>query len=266
MNALTLVDVGSDSMPPAGTPGPADRSAVAAAERAEAARIWLATRATDGTELTGRQLAELVDGDKSARWARNVIAEVRAELVDDEAAADGMPCSIDLPAGAPRASAPGTDGMATTPAAGQRHAAGTRSPATVAGLHATRPVRMGWAARLTAWVDRHTVRVVTFAVAAVAAAASYGHMLHVALLAGEPIWIARGWPITVDGLVYVALRAGRAGRWWLGLGLAVSIAANVLVRYPEFVQQPIVSALIAAFPPIALWGCHSLRTDRGASI
>jgi hypothetical protein len=44
-----------------------------------------------------------------------------------------------------------------------------------------------------AWLDT----AITLAVALVAAAASYGHMLDVALLAGEPVWIARAFPITV---------------------------------------------------------------------
>jgi hypothetical protein len=93
-------------------------------------------------------------------------------------------------------------------------------------------------------------------VAVVTALASYGHMYEVALLAGEPLWIARAWPITVDGLVLVALRRGDQGRAWLALGLAVSVAANVLAKYPEVVET--VAPLISAFPPVALYGIHRL--------
>jgi hypothetical protein len=49
-------------------------------------------------------------------------------------------------------------------------------------------------------------------------------------------------PNTVDGLVLAALRRGRAGRWWIALGIAVSAAG------------PIVSA----WPPLALFGTHRL--------
>ncbi|HMG43558.1 MAG TPA: DUF2637 domain-containing protein [Acidimicrobiales bacterium] len=70
-------------------------------------------------------------------------------------------------------------------------------------------------------------------VALVALAASYGHMLEVATTAGESIWIARMFPITVDGVVFIALRlGGPEGRWWLALGIAVSIAANVAAADP----------------------------------
>lgn len=47
-------------------------------------------------------------------------------------------------------------------------------------------------------------------VALVAAAASYGHLLNVAPMAGENPWIAKAFPITVDGLV-LAAHSGAAG-------------------------------------------------------
>jgi len=68
------------------------------------------------------------------------------------------------------------------------------------------------------WLDS----IITLTVAVVAAAASYGHMLEVAVWAGEPLWIAKAFPITVDGLVLAALRRGRQGRWRIALGIAVS--------------------------------------------
>lgn len=79
------------------------------------------------------------------------------------------------------------------------------------------------------WADTAVVLVV----ALVAAAASYGHMLHVELLAGEPLWLARAFPLTVDGLALAALRRGDAGRRWLALALAVSVAANVGAQFPS---------------------------------
>ena len=102
------------------------------------------------------------------------------------------------------------------------------------------------------WIDTG----VTLVVALVAALASYGHMNHVAHLAGESLWIARAWPITVDGLVIAALRRGEAGLPWLVLGLAVSIGSNVLAQYPDVVAD--VAPAIAAWPPLALYGTHRL--------
>jgi len=106
--------------------------------------------------------------------------------------------------------------------------------------------------RRKSWLDSGVILVV----AVVAAAASYGHMLHVAHLAGEPLWIARAWPITVDGLAIAALRRGERGRPWLLLALAVSIASNVLAGYPETVAT--IAPAVKAWPPLALFGCHVL--------
>jgi hypothetical protein len=102
------------------------------------------------------------------------------------------------------------------------------------------------------WLDSTIILIV----AAVAAAASYGHMLEVAQWAGEPLWIARAFPVTVDGLVLAALRRGRQGRWWLALGIAVSVAANMLARYPDLAATA--GPIVSAWPPLALFGTHRL--------
>lgn len=96
----------------------------------------------------------------------------------------------------------------------------------------------------------------TLVVALVAAAASYGHMLDVALMAGEPLWIARAFPVTVDGLVLAALRRGHDGRRWLVLGVAVSIAGNVLAKFPDVAATA--GPVVSAWPPLALYGTHRL--------
>jgi hypothetical protein len=108
------------------------------------------------------------------------------------------------------------------------------------------------------WVDTTIIAVV----ALVAFAASYGHMLHVATLAGEPVWIARAFPITVDGLVFAALRRGRQGRWWLARAVAVSITANVLTHYPDLAHTA--GPIVSAWPPLALFGTHRLTHDRSS--
>lgn len=109
------------------------------------------------------------------------------------------------------------------------------------------------------WLDTSA----TLVVGLVAAAASFAHMRHVALLAGESDLVSWGWPLTVDGLAIVALRRGHAGRRWLWLALGVSVAANVLSQYPETVER--VAPGIAAWPPLALLGCHQLLHRREAS-
>jgi hypothetical protein len=106
------------------------------------------------------------------------------------------------------------------------------------------------------WLDSAIILVV----AGVAAAASYGHMLEVAVRAGEPLWIARTFPVTVDGLVLAALRRGRPGRWWLALGIAVSVAANMLARYPDLAATA--GPIVSGWPPLALFGTHRLLHTR----
>ena len=106
------------------------------------------------------------------------------------------------------------------------------------------------------WADTAVVLVV----ALVAAAASYGHMLHVAVLAGEPLWLARAFFLTVDGLALAALRRGDAGRRWLALALAVSVAANVGAQFPEHAAAA--GPLVSAWPPLARFGTHRLLLQR----
>jgi uncharacterized membrane protein YhhN len=103
--------------------------------------------------------------------------------------------------------------------------------------------------------------VTVLAVALVAAAASYGHMLEVAQMAGEPVWLARAFPITVDGLALAALRRGTAGRWWLVFALAVSVAGNVLAQFPEAAATA--GPAVSAWPPLALYGTHRLLHGGG---
>jgi hypothetical protein len=106
------------------------------------------------------------------------------------------------------------------------------------------------------WGDTLTVLVV----ALVAAAASYGHMLEVASMAGEPLWLARAFPITVDGLAVAALRRGDEGRRWLALALVVSVAGNVLAQFPEAAATA--GPVVSAWPPLALYGTHRLLHGR----
>jgi hypothetical protein len=85
-------------------------------------------------------------------------------------------------------------------------------------------------------------------------------MLQAAVLAGEPLWLARAFPFTVDGLAVAALRRRDAGRRWLALALAVSVAADVGAQFPEHAEA--VGPLLSAWPPLALFGTHRLLHHR----
>jgi len=50
------------------------------------------------------------------------------------------------------------------------------------------------------------------------------------------------------------------GRRWLLLGLAVSVASNVLAQYPELVAN--IAPAVSAWPPVALSGTHRLLHRR----
>jgi hypothetical protein len=97
---------------------------------------------------------------------------------------------------------------------------------------------------------------VTLVVALVAAGASWGHIERLALLAGQPLWIARTLPLSVDGLVLAAFRRGEHGRRWLALGLAASVAANVVAQFPSVAAYA--GPVVTAWSPLALYGCHRL--------
>jgi hypothetical protein len=173
-----------------------------------------------GAPLPARELAERFD--RSPRWGRQVIA--------DTVAAERRNGSHPTPERQPR-------------------------PAEPAALAAT-DEKVAAAPQARSWLDS----LITLAVALVAAAASYGHMLHVAEMAGEPVWIARAFPITVDGLVLAALRRGEEGRGWLALGAAVSVACNVLAQFPETAAAA--GPVVSAWPPVALYGTHRLLHHR----
>jgi hypothetical protein len=109
---------------------------------------------------------------------------------------------------------------------------------------------------------RRITTVAVLAVALVAGVASYDHQRVLAELAGEG-WRAYLLPLSVDGLIVAAsmsmLVRRRAGEpagalaWCaLLLGLAASLAANVVAADPELADPVLVSRVVAAWPPIAL--------------
>lgn len=100
-------------------------------------------------------------------------------------------------------------------------------------------------------------RWVAWPVAATVALLSASHIIDLALAAGHG-WRAWLSPVALDGLAVAALLAWSAGRHRVvaALGITVgvvgSVAANVLAVRPELVDMDDVSAVLAAFPPVAL--------------
>jgi hypothetical protein len=106
--------------------------------------------------------------------------------------------------------------------------------------------------------DRGTVDWLVIAVVGMTVAlVSYSHIVDLAMMAGHG-WRAYLAPIALDGLAVASIRAWQVDRHRLvaGIGIAVgivgSVAANVLAVRPELVDLADVSAVLAAFPPIAL--------------
>lgn len=222
--------------------------------RAEAAAYYRDQRAA-GTPPTQLELGQRYG--MSRTWGRRVIEEVN--LLDGGGHAE--------PDGPSLAATGAADEVPVAAPAGEWPPPVDEMAATVEPVAATPPAQAapvaakGWR-RLGDWAAaRVTVEGLTrLAVALVAAAASYGHMYHFALLAGEPEWIARAWPITVDGLALVALRKGDEARRWLGLSLLVSVGANVIAQDP--VRAADMAPFVSAWPPLALYGCHRIAHPR----
>ncbi len=204
------------------------------AEARRAAEDMVRHADTTGQKVTGDDLGRRFG--RTDRWGRKRIERARA-----------VPSTGTPPVRRPRDENAARNGAT---------AATQRRTGTVV-RHQTngRPAPAGDPARLRpSWLDVAAMLVV----ALVAAAASYGHMFEVAMMAGENLWIARLFPITVDGLVLIALRhRSREARWWLALGIAVSIAANVAAAHPTLQGR-----LVAAWPPLALLGAHRLIARR----
>jgi hypothetical protein len=102
-------------------------------------------------------------------------------------------------------------------------------------------------------------------VAAVAAVASYEHAYGLVHAHGETGWTAHLIPLTVDGLIWassmVMLDSVRRGvpvpslaRWLLGLGIAVTLAANVA----HGLGHGLIGAAVGAWPAVALVGSYEL--------
>lgn len=193
--------------------------------RALADRIW----ADRNGNISGAELAR--ECGRSARWGTKQTARLRGTT---GTASVPTPRAEPVPTGTPPAE----------PAARP-----TVPPRPAPARHAARPEAD---AGTRDWADK----VVVLIVALVAALGSYGHMRHVALMAGEAEWFTWLFPLTVDGLALAALRRGEQGRAWLALAIVVGVVANVGAYYPDAVT--VAAPAVFAWPPLALYGTHRL--------
>jgi len=99
----------------------------------------------------------------------------------------------------------------------------------------------------------------------VAAVTSYEHAYALVRAHGEARWTGRLVPLTVDGLIYassmVMLDSARRkvpvpalARWLLGVGIAATLAANVV----HGLGHGPAGAMVAAWPAVALVGSYEL--------
>jgi hypothetical protein len=215
--------------------------------QAHARDAWRAS----GGRLSGAQLAARYG--RSERWGRQQIAAARAEATGTPSPDTGIASqpagTRPAPSGTPSAAPtlPGGTGLArpaTQRMAGGRTAPKGRQPAGV-------PLPL-------LAVTGAAVVVVTL----VCAVVSYCHIRDLARTAG--MGSLAGWlPLGVDGLVVAAScslivdrQVGRPGHAlaWAGvaLGLAGSLAANVLAVDPELVSLRAVRWTLAGYSPAAL--------------
>lgn len=246
------VDVESDA--------PRRNDAMSDAQKRDAARdLALRDREISGAELAARYGMKAAWGRDQARIARH-------------GARRGQPAK-------PPAVTPPTYGPPAPVADAPRRVNGTTHTPAPAPVRPSKPTPPKAAAPAPAAAPAapsgltHAVTVLgVIVVAVIAAVISYAHMRHLALEVGEG-WRADLLPFSVDGMMVVAsmtlLAARREGRGAplalvaLMLGLAASLAANVVAAAPELVDPVLVGRLIAAWPPVALILAFELLLQQG---
>ena len=228
-----------------------DGSAVELAElgTAEAQAHARDTWRRSGGRLTGAELARRYG--RSERWGRQQIAAARTGS-GNGTARDGSAAPA---TGGTPATSPAQPPAAATARSGGNGTAGTARVA--GGGRTARKAPVGVPVQLLA-VTAAAVVVVTV----VCAVVSYSHIRDLARTAG--MGSLAGWlPLGVDGLVVAAScslivdrqfgRPGHALAWaGVALGLAGSLAANVLAVDPELVSLRAVRWALAGYGPAAL--------------
>jgi Protein of unknown function (DUF2637) len=203
-----------------------------------------------GGRLTGAELGRRYG--RSERWGRQQIAAARADR-------DGN--------GGPESAPPATSGTASTAPVLRPDGSAAR-PARANGSGTTgtaRPARTGTAPQQPAGVPLPLLAATAAAVVVVTvvcAVVSYSHIRDLARAAG--MGGLAGWlPLGVDGLVVAAScslivdrqlgRPGHALAWaGVALGLAGSLAANVMAVDPALVSLRAVRWVLAGYGPAAL--------------
>ena len=205
---------------------------------ARARQVWAET----GGNITGAEMARRL-GIKE-RTASYHVSKLRKESGNPKATKPARPAT--RPA-TPKAAESATVEPSSVPRSATRKPPSATPPATPPATEtATEPATLDLADRLLIW-----------AVAAVVAVVSYSHIVDLAVAAGHG-WRSYLAPVALDGLTIAAIRAQRLGRHRLtaGVGIVVgvigSVGANVLAVRPELVDMADVSAVLAAFPPVAL--------------
>jgi hypothetical protein len=242
---VTTTGIEDGTWPAADEPAPAD-------VQAHARDTWRES----GGRLSGAQLAARYG--RSERWGRQQIAAARAEATSGAPAPQtGKPSATTgkLP-GIPRAPNGTRPGMPAVPGG-----TGAERPAPQRGA-GTRPGAKG---RQPAGVPVPLLAVTAAAVVVVTvvcAVVSYTHIRNLARIAG--MGGLAGWlPLGIDGLVVAAScsvivdrqlgRPAHALAWTgVALGLAGSLAANILAVDPELVSLRAIRWTLAGYSPAAL--------------
>jgi hypothetical protein len=201
-----------------------------AADRQRQARDTYRASLAAGQPLTGTELGRLFD--RSPGWGRQRVEEAKAVPTPVAIASKGA-----------------------VEAERDRQGAATCGPPHHAANHDA-PTKSS-----VSFGVRRTTTGAVFAVAAVAAIASFDHQRTLAELAGEG-W--RSWllPISVDGLVVVGSMTllvgrgtdGKAGllAWAaLALGLLASLGANIIATDPTLADLRLIRQLVGGWPPVA---------------
>jgi Protein of unknown function (DUF2637) len=214
-----------------------------------------------GGRLTGAELARRYG--RSERWGRQQIAAARAQQPGTTpASGNGTSGTTAVPPRRPPAPA-GTPGT-VSPAAALPPTSGAARPAHPTGT-GTRPAPNWRQGRQAAGVPLPLLGVTVAAVGVVTlvcAVVSYSHIRDLARVAGMGS-LASWLPLGIDGLVVAAScslivdrqlgRPGHALAWaGVALGLAGSLAANVLKVDPELVSLRAVRWALAGYRPAAL--------------
>lgn len=244
---MTIID---DAPAAVESDAPRHSDAMTDAQKRDAARdLALRDREISGAELAARYGMKAAWGRDQARIARH-------------GARRGQPAK-------PPAVAPPTYGPPAPATDAPRKLNGTTHTPAPAPVRPSKPVQRKAAAEVPGPLPQPSQALVVVTklavavVATVAAVVSYSHTRDLALAVGQNPMLASLLPLSVDGLVVVGSTSllidrqyDRPGSGWAMLavtvGLAASLAANVVSVDPAVVEVRTVRWVMAAYAPLAL--------------